>query len=101
MSEARLPQIDPRQVPVFQVDHHLPMIASARLQPAALRQRFAIPPCWQPELVAEKKFMDRPPMQAAVLIPIVMRRAPGILFQPSAPSICPPIPVRSLFRWQG
>ncbi|MBV5296964.1 MAG: CoA pyrophosphatase [Rhodoferax sp.] len=79
MSEARLPQIDPRQVPAFQVDRHLPMIAPGQLQPAALRQRFASPPCWQPELVAEKKFMDRPPMQAAVLIPIVMRRAPMVL----------------------
>jgi 8-oxo-dGTP pyrophosphatase MutT (NUDIX family) len=34
---------------------------------------------WQPELIAEKKFIDREPMAAAVLIPIVLRAEPTVL----------------------
>lgn len=71
--------MDPRQAPVIQVDTDLPPVPFARLQPDALRQRFLAPPVWQPELVAEKKFMDRAPMHAAVLIPIVMHREPTVL----------------------
>ncbi len=73
------PAMDPRQVPVIQVDTHLPPVPAVRLQPDALRQRFLAPPVWQPELVAEKQFMDRAPMHAAVLIPIVMHTAPTVL----------------------
>jgi 8-oxo-dGTP pyrophosphatase MutT (NUDIX family) len=43
------------------------------LHPQALATRFAIPPVWAPELVKEIRFSDRALMQAAVLIPIVMR----------------------------
>ena len=67
------PQFDPRLVPVTQVDSHLQAVSLAAMQPQALRSRFASPPPWQPELVAEKKFIDRQPMPAAVLIPLVMR----------------------------
>lgn len=70
---------DPRQVPVTMVDTHLPAVPAAVMQAAALRQRFAHPPSWQPELVAEKRFMDRLPMRAAVLIPLVMRHEPTVL----------------------
>jgi 8-oxo-dGTP pyrophosphatase MutT (NUDIX family) len=66
-------QFDPRLVPVTHIDAHLPTVKWEALQPLALRQRFASPPPWQPELVAEKKFLDRQPMPAAVLITIVMR----------------------------
>ncbi|WP_296444518.1 CoA pyrophosphatase, partial [Rhodoferax sp. UBA5149] len=51
----------------------------ASLQPAALRQRFAAPPVWAPELLAEKKFSDRAPLHASVLVPIVMREQPTVL----------------------
>lgn len=74
-----LPQFDPRQVHVTQVDAHLHAVPSDVMQPQALRLRFAAPPPWQPELLAEKRFMDREPMQAAVLIPIVMRGEPTVL----------------------
>jgi 8-oxo-dGTP pyrophosphatase MutT (NUDIX family) len=47
--------------------------------PEALRQRFLASPVWHPEVVTEKKFMDREPMHAAVLIPIVMRTEPTVL----------------------
>ncbi len=66
-------------MPVDGVDAHLPAVPLARLQPAALRQRFANPPTWQPELLAEKKFLDRAPLHASVLLPIVMREQPTVL----------------------
>lgn len=74
-----MPPFDPSQVPVDRVDAHLPAVPLACLQPAALRQRFAALPVWQPELLVEKKFMDRASMQASVLIPIVMREQPTVL----------------------
>ena len=74
-----LPHFDPRQIPVEGVDSHLPAVALARLQPAALRQRFETPPVWEPELLAEKRFLNRAPMHASVLVPIVMREHPTVL----------------------
>lgn len=79
MTQPRLPQIDPRLVPVTGIDSHMPAVDPTRLDPQALRQRFAQPPVWQPELLAEKKFMERAPMHAAVLIPIVMRPEPTVI----------------------
>lgn len=79
MTQSLPPVMDPRLVPVRHVDHDLPEVPAAELQPDALRQRFLAPPVWQPELVAEKKFMDRAPMHAAVLIPIVMHSTPAVL----------------------
>ena len=73
------PQFDPRLVPVTQVDTHLQAVNLGALQPQAMRLRFASPPAWQPELVAEKKFLDRKPMPAAVLVPIIMRADPTVL----------------------
>lgn len=74
-----LPQFDPRLIPVDGVDSHLSAIPLASLQAAALRKRFAAPPIWIPELLAEKKFIDRAPMHASVLVPIVMRERPTVL----------------------
>jgi 8-oxo-dGTP pyrophosphatase MutT (NUDIX family) len=74
-----LPYFDPRQIPVAGVDSHLPAVPLASLQSVALRQRFAFPPEWTPELLVEKKFMDREPMHASVLLPIVMREQPMVL----------------------
>ena len=87
MTQPTLPQVDPRQVPVTQIDHHLPAVAPERLTPVALRQRFAEPPCWQPELLAEKKFMDRAPMPAAVLIAIVLCAQPTVLLTQRTPHL--------------
>lgn len=66
---------DPRQVPVSRVDHDLPRVPETRLLPQALRQRFASPPEWTPEIEREPRFGERAPTQAAVLIPIVLRPA--------------------------
>lgn len=72
-SLSRLPQFDPRLIPVAGVDAHLPRVAAGALTPSALQKRFAAPPAWQPEVVLERKFVDRVPARAAVLVPIVMR----------------------------
>ena len=76
---SKLPNFDPRTVPVLGVDTHLPAVAPEVLQPQALRARFASPPQWAPELYHERRFMDRPVAHAAVLVPIVMRERPTVL----------------------
>jgi 8-oxo-dGTP pyrophosphatase MutT (NUDIX family) len=68
-----LPSFDPRTVPAVSVDTHLVDVPAHQLTPAALRQRFLQPPVWTPERNTEKKFGDRVPALAAVLIPLVMR----------------------------
>jgi 8-oxo-dGTP pyrophosphatase MutT (NUDIX family) len=76
---SKLPNFDPRQVPVLRVDADLPAVAPEALRPDALRARFASPPAWQPELRHERRFMDRPVAHASVLVPIVMRERPTVL----------------------
>ena len=68
---SKLPNFDPERVPVIGVDHHLPAVPAARLSAQALRQRFAQPPDWQPEVVRERKFAQREPALASVLVGIV------------------------------
>ena len=68
-----LPKFDPRSIPVQGVDDHLDRVAPDRLTPDALRTRFANPPVWLPEHSVEKKFENREPAAAAVLMPLVMR----------------------------
>ena len=70
---------DPQRVPVARIDHDLPPVPLARMTPEALRARFAAPPAWTPELVRERKFMDRAPAQAAVLLGLVMHDVPTVL----------------------
>lgn len=76
---ARLPGFDPEQVA------HDPQFATAaargaavaaeQLTAAALRQRFAAPPVWQPEMRSDGRLLhlDRPPRAAAVLVPLLVR----------------------------
>lgn len=66
---------DPRNVPVWRIDHDMPAVPSAHWLPEALKARFAKPPTWQPEVERETSFSSRKPAQAAVLVPIVMRGA--------------------------
>jgi len=72
---SKLPHFDPRLVPVIGIDAHLPRVSPERLVPQALQARFAEPPQWQPDVVREPRFADRPPTQAAVLVPIVLRES--------------------------
>ena len=76
---SKIPNFDPREAPVIAVDTHLPAVDAARLTPDALRQRFEQPPAWEPELRSEKRFTNRQPAAAAVLVPIVMRERPTVL----------------------
>ncbi|HWI84086.1 CoA pyrophosphatase [Ramlibacter sp.] len=76
---SRLPNFDPRRVPVLGVDAHLPPVAEAALRPQALRARFQAPPRWEPELWTERRFSEREPAHASVLVPIVMREQPMVL----------------------
>jgi len=78
-SLSSLPDFDPRAVPLVGVDAGLPVVPAAAQTPEALRQRFAAPPLWTPEIVREKKFVDRAPAHAAVLMPIVQRERPTVL----------------------
>lgn len=68
-----LRNFDPRSVPVVAVDSALPAVESQRLTAPALRDRFANPPQWTPEVRREPKLDGRVPAKAAVLIPIVQR----------------------------
>lgn len=76
---SKIPDFDPREVPVVAVDAHLPPVSAARMAPDALRWRFSHPPAWQPELQSERRFTDRQPAAASVLVPIVMREQPTVL----------------------
>jgi 8-oxo-dGTP pyrophosphatase MutT (NUDIX family) len=68
-----LPKFDPRSIPVLGIDDHLEGVGAQHLTPQALRARFSRPPVWIPEHSVEKKFADREPAAAAVLVPLVMR----------------------------
>ena len=74
-----LPDFDPRTVPVLRVDSDLPAVPAGAQTVEALRQRFAHPPAWTPEVLQEKKFLEREPAHAAVLVPIVLRAQPMVL----------------------
>jgi 8-oxo-dGTP pyrophosphatase MutT (NUDIX family) len=75
------PAFDPRQVPVLHADaaEALEAAPAGLLTPQGLRERFARPPVWTPELVRERRFTDREPAPAAVLIPLVVRERLGLL----------------------
>lgn len=74
-----LPNFDPRRVPVVGVDSHLAAVHAGQLSANALRARFASPPMWAPEVLAEKRFSDRKVAHASVLIPIIQRDSPTVL----------------------
>jgi 8-oxo-dGTP pyrophosphatase MutT (NUDIX family) len=76
---SKIPNFDPREAPLVGIDAHLPVVDPARLTADALRRRFAQPPAWEPELWSERRFTDRQPARAAVLVPIVMRERPMVL----------------------
>jgi 8-oxo-dGTP pyrophosphatase MutT (NUDIX family) len=75
------PAFDPRQVPVLDGSASAGLQAAppGRLTALGLREHFDRPPVWTPELVQERRFTDRPPAAAAVLIPLVKRQRLGLL----------------------
>jgi 8-oxo-dGTP pyrophosphatase MutT (NUDIX family) len=76
---SKLPNFDARAVPVLGTDAHLPPVGAEALAPAAIRERFRAPPAWEPEVWAERRFSDRVPAHASVLVPIVLRDEPTVL----------------------
>ena len=68
-----LPRFDPQHLPVDRVDSHLPAVPAEVLALDALRQRFLEPHPWQPEALVERRFVDREPAAASVLVPLVVR----------------------------
>ena len=76
---SKLPNFDPRTVPVAGVDGHLPAVSADLLLPDAIRRRFAQPPAWEPEVRAEPKFTNRETAQASVLVPVVMHDRPMVI----------------------
>lgn len=71
----RPPRIgDPKQFPVVGIDDHLPALPADRLTPTALRRRFEDPRPWTPEFLGDGRvFVDRDPIAASVLVPLVER----------------------------
>ncbi len=66
---------DPQRVPALRVDHHLPPVPGERLTAQGLRDHFARPPVWKPEIVRELPLPGRQPAEAAVLVPLVMHES--------------------------
>lgn len=66
---------DPQHIPVDGVDDHLPPVTRERLLPDALRDRFASPRIWTPEIAGDgsRFHPDRAAAAASVLVPLVMR----------------------------
>lgn len=78
------PLFDPVVQPWVMAPPGLGPVARPMLEPGALRLRFASPPVWTPEISDENRrpFPGRegPPVQAAVLVPLVDRPSgPGVL----------------------
>jgi len=77
----RRPLFDPETTPLDPAFADLTVrgiaVAPERLRPTALKQRFATPLTWQPELRADPRLWmpDLEPRPAAVLIPLVVRGA--------------------------
>ena len=67
--------LDPQAVPVAGHDNHLPAISSERLTAQALREGFASGHMWDAEHAGDsgRVFPGRAPLQAAVLVPLVVR----------------------------
>jgi 8-oxo-dGTP pyrophosphatase MutT (NUDIX family) len=76
---AKIPGLDPLRVPALSLPETLPAVPLASMHADALRQRFLNPPDWRPETVSEKKFGDRVPTQASVLMGIVQRPVPSLV----------------------
>ncbi len=71
---------DPRQIPVYAVDHHLPPVPEPSMRPAALVQRFHAPPVWRAEISHERRVSAaQSAAPAAVLLALVLRAEPMLL----------------------
>jgi 8-oxo-dGTP pyrophosphatase MutT (NUDIX family) len=76
---SKIPNFNPQEVPIKAWDAHLPAVPAQALSLASLRERFAKPPVWHPEVREEPRFTDRMPHDAAVLLALVMREEPTLI----------------------
>ena len=76
---SKIPNFNPLEVPIKSWDSHLPAVPAHVLTLTRLRERFAQPPAWQPEVREEPRFTDRAPRDAAVLLALVMREEPTLI----------------------
>ena len=76
---SQIPNFSAETSEVLGRDGHLPKVAAHRLDPTGLRQHFADPPVWQPEVSREPLLTSKPPVAASVLVGVVMRPLPTIL----------------------
>ena len=74
------PGFDARAMPVLATDAELPAVPAAHLTSAALRQRFAAPPAWQPESRGEPRLPlpHAQPATAAAVLLALLPRAQGL-----------------------
>ena len=80
VSLTQIPRFSPESAEVLGWDGHLPRVPLQRLAPLGLRQHFAIPPVWQPDAMLEPPLNPlKPPVDAAVLVGVVMRPIPSVL----------------------
>ena len=70
---------NPQELPIIAVDDHLPSVVAELLSPESLRRRFTAPPTWQPEIAVERRFTEREPTHASVLVPLVKREGLTVL----------------------
>jgi 8-oxo-dGTP pyrophosphatase MutT (NUDIX family) len=78
-SLSKLPNFDPRKLPMRREDIHLPRVPLAQLTEKALADRFAAPPTWAPEVRVEPRFSGQEPVSASVLIALITREQPMLL----------------------
>jgi 8-oxo-dGTP pyrophosphatase MutT (NUDIX family) len=72
MSPPRI--LQPHSIPVTGTDEHLPPVPEERLTPQALRERFAAPDPWVPEIPGDGRIREgRSAAFASVLVPLVER----------------------------
>jgi 8-oxo-dGTP pyrophosphatase MutT (NUDIX family) len=76
---ASLPAFDPREVPVVATDRGQPRPHAASLEPHAIADRFARRHVWTPEVRKEARFVEREPVPASVMIPLVQRERLHVL----------------------
>ncbi len=80
VSLTEIHRFSPETAEVLGWDGHLPRVPAHRLAPEGLRQHFASPPVWQPDAMREPPLNPlKPPVDAAVLLGVVMRDVPSVL----------------------
>ena len=67
---------DPRLIPILPSEAGLAAVRPDALLPDALRQRFAQPPVWQPDVDTDRWVQTHETVPAAVLVPLVLRQSP-------------------------